>query len=82
MRGVDDAQAKCGPWDVVGRVVVEDHMHLVLGQDFCDGVEKADEFLMSMALHATADDPAFEHVESGKQCGCAIALIVVGSGAS
>jgi hypothetical protein len=39
---------------------------------------EADELLVTMALHAAADDLAFEHVESGKQCRCAVTLIVVG----
>jgi hypothetical protein len=44
----------------VGGVVVENHVdrfggrHLVL-----DGIEKADEFLMPVALHAAPDDLAF-----------------------
>ena len=32
-----------------------------------DRIEKADELLMAMALHAAADDPAFQDVERGKQ---------------
>ena len=46
-----------------------------------DLVEKADELLMPMPLHAAADDLAFEHVEGGKQGGGAVALVVVGHGA-
>jgi hypothetical protein len=34
-----------------------------------DGVEKADKFLMAMALHAAPDDLAFEDVEGGEQGG-------------
>src|SRR5207302_2641211 len=45
-----------------------------------DGVEEADELLMPVALHAAADDLAFQHVEGGEQGGRAVALIVVGHG--
>lgn len=31
-----------------------------------DGIEKADELLMAVTLHAPANDSAFEHVEGGK----------------
>ena len=66
---------------LVAAVVVEDHV-----DDFADrglgldGVEKADEFLMSVSLHTATDDLAFEHVEGGEQDGRAVALIVVGHG--
>ena len=55
----------------MGAVVVQDNVnenlpgwHLGL-----EGIEEADELLMPMALHAAADDPAFEHIESGEQRG-------------
>ena len=32
-----------------------------------DRIEKADELLMAMALHAATDDLAFQDVERGKQ---------------
>ena len=48
------------------------------GRDLAlDGVEKADEFLVAVALHAAADDGAVEHVERGEQRGRAVALVVV-----
>jgi hypothetical protein len=31
-----------------------------------DGIEKADEFLVSVALHAAADDLALEDIEGGE----------------
>ena len=46
-----------------------------------DGVEEADELLMAMALHASADDLAVEHVEGGEQRRRAVALVVVRHGA-
>jgi hypothetical protein len=45
-----------------------------------DLVEKSDEFLMPMLLHAAPDDLAFEDVKGGEQCGGAVALVVVGHG--
>ena len=45
-----------------------------------DGIEEADEFLMGMALHATAEDDAIERVEGGKQGGRAVALVVMRHG--
>src|SRR6267142_1693253 len=54
----------------MGRIVVEDDMDRFFGWDLSlDLVEKADELLMPMLLHAASDDLAFEHVEGGKH-GC------------
>ena len=64
---------------LVGGVVVENHVdrfggrHLVL-----DGIEKADEFLMPVALHAAPDDLAFEDIEGGKPGGGAVSFLVMG----
>ena len=43
-----------------------------------DPVEGADELLVPVALHAAADDLAFEDVEGGKQCGRAVPDMIVG----
>ena len=60
-------------------VVVEDDVDDLAGRHFgFDCVEKADEFLMSMALHAAADNGAIEDVERGEQRGRAVALVIVG----
>ena len=60
----------------VGAVIVEDGMDQFPGRDRAlDGIEKADELLMGMALHTAAEDDAIERVESGKQGGCAVALV-------
>ena len=60
-------------------VIVEDDVDDLAGRDLAlDRVEKADELLVSVALHAATDDRAFEHVESGEQCGRAVALVVMG----
>jgi hypothetical protein len=62
----------------MGRIVVEDDMDRFFGWDLSlDLVEKADELLMPMLLHAASDDLAFEHVEGGKQGSGAVAFVVV-----
>lgn len=62
----------------VGRIVVEDDMDSLFGWDLrLDLVEKADELLMPVLLHAASYDLAFEHVEGSKQGGGAVALVVV-----
>jgi hypothetical protein len=59
----------------------EDHVHGLAGRDgLLDGVEEADELLMAMALHASADDLAVQHVEGGEQRRRAVALVVVRHG--
>jgi len=45
-------------------------------------VQKADELLMAMALHALADDLALEDIERREQGGDAMALVIMGYGAS
>jgi hypothetical protein len=51
---------------LVGGVVVEDGVDGLADRDLAlDGVQKADELLMPVALHAAADDLAFQHVEGG-----------------
>ena len=45
-----------------------------------DGIEKTDEFLVPVALHAAPDDLALQDVEGGEQGGGAVALVVVGHG--
>ena len=53
------------------------------GRDLAlNGVEKADQLLISMPLHAAADDLAVEHVQGGEQDVGAVALIVVDHGAA
>jgi hypothetical protein len=55
---------------LVGGIIVENHMdRFAVCHRALDGVEKADEFLMPMALHAAPDDLALEDVESGEQGG-------------
>src|SRR3954453_2967409 len=65
----------------VGRVVVEDDVHGFGGRDgLLDSVEEADELLMPMALHTTADHLSVQHVERREQCRRAVALVVVRQG--
>ena len=47
------------------------HMDRLVGHDVAlDGIEKTNEFDMTVALHAAADHGAVEHAERGKQrCG-------------
>ena len=52
------------PGVLVAAVVVEDHVDDLASRDLgLDRIEKADEFLMPVALHAAADDLAVEHVD-------------------
>ena len=65
---------------LVGGVIVEDGVDHFAGRDGAlDAVEKADEFLMGMALHAAPMHDAVERVEGSKQGGGAVPLIVVSS---
>ena len=68
---------------LVGGVVVRDGMDELAGRHGrLDRVEEADELLMPMLLHATADDLAVQHVEGGKQRGGAVPDVVVRHGAA
>jgi hypothetical protein len=52
---------------LVGGIVVEDDVDGLLRRNsFLNGVEEADELLVTMALHASADHLAFQHVEGGE----------------
>jgi hypothetical protein len=64
---------------LVCRVVIENDVDDLVGRDVgFDRIEEANELLMAMTLHATADDLAFQDVERGEQSGCAVALVVMG----
>ena len=65
----------------VGGVVVEDDMDQLASRDLAlDGIEKADEFEVAVALHAAADHGAVEHAERGEQGGGAVPLVIVRHG--
>src|SRR5258707_3386918 len=53
-----------------------------LGHPGLDEVQKPDELLMAMALHALADDLALKDIERREQGGDAMALVIMGHGAS
>jgi hypothetical protein len=62
----------------VGGVVVDDGVdRLAFWHGGLGSIEKADERLMAVALHAAPDHRAIENVEGGKQSRCAIALVIV-----
>jgi len=65
----------------VGGVVVEDDMDQLASRDLAlDGIEKADEFAVAVALHAAANYGAVEHAEGGEQRGGAVPLVIVRHG--
>src|SRR6266403_2931946 len=60
----------------VRTVIVEDHVDDPAYRNFgLDSIQEADELLVPVALHAAANDPALEHIESGEQRGRAVALV-------
>ena len=63
----------------VGGIVVEHDVDRLAGRDLAlDGVEKADELYVAVALHAAPDDAAVEQAEGGEQGGDAVPLVIVG----
>src|SRR6202167_4865446 len=63
---------------LVDGVVVEDHVHKLSGRHLrLNSIQEADELLVPMALHTSANDLAFEYVKSSKQRRCSVALVVV-----
>src|SRR5205814_9303970 len=68
---------------LVGGIVVDDDMdRLFLGHSGLDDVQKPDELLMAMALHALANNLALKDIERREQGGDAMALVIMGYGAS
>lgn len=68
---------------LVGAVIAHDRMDVLSGGDFAfDGVEKANELLMPVLLHAAADHRAVEDVEGCEQCRGPVPLVVVGHSAA
>lgn len=66
---------------LMGGVIVEDDVDGLVDRHLgVNGVEKADELLVAMALHVATDDGAVEHIESSNKRGRAVALVVVGHG--
>jgi len=53
---------------LVDGIVVEDRTDRLVGRNFTlDGIEKADEFLLPVALHAAPDDRAFQDIEAANR---------------
>ena len=64
---------------LVDGVVLDDGVDDFAGRDMrFDGIEKANELLVAMALHVAADDRPVEHIQGSQQRGGALALVVVG----
>ena len=64
---------------LVDGVVVEDHVHKLSGRHLSlNSIQEANELLVTMALHTSANDLSFEHVESSEQRRCSVALVVMG----
>src|SRR6478609_9160183 len=62
-------------------IVVHDRVHQLAGRDCrLNGVEKADEFLMTVALHAAAQHRAVEYVQGRKQRGRPMPLVIMRHG--
>lgn len=60
-----------------------ERLDVLSGGDFAfDGVEKANELLMPVLLHAAADHRAVEDVEGCEQCRGPVPLVVVGHSAA
>ena len=67
----------------MGAVVVQDNVNGFAGWHLgLEGIGEVDELLMPVALHTTADDLAFEHIESGEQRGGAVTHVIVSYRAS
>src|SRR4029078_8416266 len=63
---------------LVGCVIVDNGVdQLASGDRAFDGVEEADELLVSVPMHAWAVLHAVEHVEGGERGGRAVALVIV-----
>ena len=75
-RGWRASQLRTPLWVLVYGVVVEDRMDHLVGRHFTlDGIEKADNFVVPVALHGASDDLAFQDIESGEQGGRTVALV-------
>ena len=67
---------------LVAAVVIEDHVdHLAGRNGGLDGAQEAQELLVPVTLHATAEHRAVEDVKGSEQGGDAVAEIIVGHGA-
>jgi hypothetical protein len=83
-RGEMESEARVTPEPLdhlgmlVGGVVVQDHMDQLARRNLAlNGVEKADELLVQMTLHAASDHAPRRHVQRGKQRGRAVPDVVM-----
>ncbi len=66
---------------LVGGVIVEDRVNdLAHRHGPLHRIEKGDELLMAVLVHASAEHGAIQHIECGEQCGGAVALVIMGHG--
>ena len=64
---------------LVGGVIVEDGVDGFAGGNLAlDGIEKADELLVAMALHVAADHSSVEDVHGREQASRSVPLVIVG----
>ena len=69
-------------WMLMDGVVVEDDVDGLVGRNLSvDHVQEANELLVPVALHIASDYRPVEHIQSGEECRCAVAFVVVGHGA-
>ncbi len=62
-------------------VIVDDGVNeLAAWHGAVHGGEKSDELLMPMLVHATPDHGSVEDVQGGKECGRAVAFVIMGHG--
>ena len=67
---------------LVGGIVVEDDVDDLADRYLSlDRVQKADELLMAVALHAAPENGSLQHIERGEQGGGAMPLVIMGHGA-
>lgn len=67
------------PWMFMRAVIIYDEMKSLLGRGFrIDLLEKAKEFLMTMARHTIPNYAAIQHIKGGEEGGGPVALVVMG----
>ena len=63
------------------RIIVSDEMEIeVLWRIAIDGAQEAQKLLMTMPIHARADDLSARHVERSEQRRRAVSLVIMGHG--
>jgi hypothetical protein len=63
---------------LVGRVVVGDEMQIEIGRGVAvDFSQEPNEFLMTVTLHALANDRSIQHLQSREQGGCPVGGVAI-----